>query len=443
MRTHRTFAFGAVLSTTAKLAFASSALALLLACGGGGSASSTASSSPSVPTALSVTVQGSGLSWAAFQDGSGLWSSLDLSSGRASLPVHDAAGRYGLALGYVDSHNSHKITRVWQGTLAEKSEITFAIPGGQSVDLTGTVSGLSASEVAFGFFRGNSWTSGTNTGFNTNCEPGTGDFAVTAWDTSTGQTSKVLLQRNQTFGASASLPAMDMASAQTLSPVSVSIPGLSGTAYLNSECITHNGTSFGLSSPSSTSAPYPVNILPGAALASGDIQNVEGEESLAGGFRFASTFITSVSSVALNLPAAFSANVTPVPSGFIAQGNRVASAKVYAGSAQQSSSKTYEYLWISAGWFGNGTSLAYATPDLQSISGWSYTSGQTLSWYFGALGGSYGLQPSVPQPYKKGDSDWGTYASGSFIPTLRGGMETFPVELPSEDREALRTLLRH
>ena len=436
------------MSTTAKLAFATSALAFLLACGGGGgSTSSSPSPSPSVPTSLTVSVQGSGLSWAAFQDGSGAWSSMDLSSGSATLPVHDAAGRYGLALGYVDSHNSHKVTRIWQGTLAEKSEITFAIPGGQPVNLTGTVSGMGASEIAFASFGSGYWATGTNTSFTTNCPPGTGDFAVTSWDTSTGQTTKVLLQRNQTFNASATLPAMDMGSAQALSPVSVSIPGLSGTAYLNSECVTRNGTYIGLSSPSSTSAPYPVDILPGAALASGDIQNVEGEESLAGSYRVASAFFTSTSSITLNLPAAYAPTVTPIPSGFVAQGNRMSNARVYAGSAQQSSSKTYEYLWISAGWFGNGTSLVYATPDLQSFSGWSYTSGQTTSWYFGALGGSYGLQHSVPQPYNVGDSDWGTYAAGSFIAPLKGKMDAAaasrPIEMPVEDREALRALLQH
>ena len=422
-------------------------LSLLLACGGGGSsADSSTSSSSSVPTALSVSVEGSGLSWAAFQDGSGTWSFLDLSSGSATLPVHDASGRYGFAMGYVDGFNHHKNTRIWQGTLSEKSKIAFAIPGGQALTLTGSVSGLSGSEIAFGIFGDAYRATGTSTTFSTNCAAGTADFVLVGWDASTGQADMALTQRGKTFSASATLSPIDMSSAQALSPTSVTIPGLSGTAYLDSEYITNNGTYAGLSSPSFTSAPYSLNLLNAAALGSGDIQNVSGEESLANSFRTASTFITDATPLTINLPGSFTGTVTPVSGGFSAQWTSMPGTRVYSGSVQQSSSLMYEYAWVSAGWIGTGSNLSYTIPDLQAFSGWSYTSGQSIYWYFGAAGGSYGLQNAALQPYKKGDSDWGSYATGTFTPAMAGAAGSqapdHGSEMSAEDRQELRTRLR-
>lgn len=409
-------------------------LAMVLACGGGGGGStSPGSTTPPASHTLQVTVRGAA-SWAAFQDGSGSWTALALTNGTASQTIQDRNGRYGLAVGYLNTAG-YKVTQIWQSTLAESSSILVTVPGSEPVTLSGSVTGLSASEVAFGSYGKTFASSGTNTGFTVNVEPGKADLVVSAWDTTYGRTDLVWIQRGLTFNASTTVPTVNMAAGTSLTPVAATITGANpyGTQFLFGDWYTQNGTFVGLSGSSFSGGPYSAQILPASALAAGEVQDANVEDYDTASIRLASTYFTSSSSLSLSLPSGFSGSLT-YGSGPAAQWSSFPGARIYAGRMRQTASTTLVYFTLSAGWVGSGSTHSYQVPDVMGTFGsWFFASGQNTTWYFGAEGSSYDPKTinTVAQPFKVGDSDWISLAQGALVPMAPGGSSDLAPARPS------------
>lgn len=423
-----------------------SALALVLACGGGGGGTSKAL--PPAPTSLHVVLSGFAPTWAAYQDGNGAWTPTMVPGGTVTLPIQDTAGRYGFAMGYYDAAGGRAI-RIWQGTLGELANISFAVSGPFVTVTSPALTGLNAGESVAATF-GSTWSTGVwANAVDLSCSPGTADLVISLLDSSTYAGRRTWIQRGVSFSANTTLPALDMSTAVPMVPVLITVSGLvPGRAVdIYGDWYTSGGT-FGISDLYWDWAGTPtIPAVAPSQLGTGEVQDLVAYESGVSTWRWSSKYFKASSGLALAMPAAFSGSLgfNSGTGQITAQWSAIPGSNRYFGTLSQSGSALVARTFITSGWAGSSGTLNYIAPNFQSVApGWVFVAGLPINWNFYSAGSSYGVIPGASlQPFKDGDWDWASGMTGALTPQANPGSGPTPSAAPSpRQAQDVRSLRR-
>lgn len=424
-------------STRGTLA-ATASLLLALACGGGGS-----SSAPGTSTAtLNVTVSGATPTWAALQDGNGAWKAATVASGTATFPITDASGRYGFAMGFTDGAGA-RVVHVWQATLQDRPRITYQVLPA-AVAVTAPINGgLMGDEVAVGFFGPRTAsTTFSSTSLSFQAVPGTSDLMAFLCDGTTLEPRRAWIQRGLSITAATTLPALNLSTPSGLLPANLTVtnPAPGGNLTLAGDWLTASGGLGGSFYRTGATVPTTVPTLNPDILAPGDLQDLWAYETQANQTRWATRYFRTPSPTTFVLPPALDGTVAinPATGQLSATWTSVEGANLLLGSVRQTATNLRAVLHLSKAW---SPATAYTAPDFSALApGWTFVSGQPVTWSLSLQGASYGVAlPPGAQPLKDGDWDWSTGLQGAFTP----GVPLVPRGVvPAPSREAAAELRR-
>lgn len=354
-------------------AMAAAVAVLISACGGGGGSTGGGGSAPTV----FVDVQGA--NWVAYQNGaSGNWTTLALNSGfSGTVPLSAPDGRYSLAFVCPGQKPTVQVVHATRQELPQLN-FTCSAQAPATVAVSGTASGLNGGTALISIGETSTTSSGA---YTLQVAPGTYDVIAVRFAGNTP--NRVWLQRNRQFSNSASYP-IDFAQADgtvvRVFDVSEGALAVSGLDTQVNETATvrvllqsgSRSSVVGLGSALNNLTLIAYPLFPAGVLGAAELLRVRVDTSEQRGVVQVAASLPN--SLTVTLPPVYGTPTLSVTNAgaiqFSAQDFSYSETPVvgYQLSAQANSGARYEYL-ITRGWLGSAN--AYATPELETLSGWN------------------------------------------------------------------------
>lgn len=402
---------------------------------------------------VTVTLYGTTVpAFIAVQDGSGPWQPLIVNGSTARFPVTAADGRYGIAIGRIDTLTGTPSYSVylWQTTVQEQNNVevdTGGLPA-NSPRVSGSLSGFQPGEV-LATVQMRDGTTAVSPGspspdFSLTTTPGTQDLVAFSQDAYLIP-KRIAVRRDLAITGDTALAPIDL-NAEALPPDSMTVKadGTTGSSqlvmangpwiYLGRAVVMGGAFSAPVLAPSQRSAQDLYFFSTGSPLAPGSSDG-----------RTAYLFSDLSGTPSLTLGELLG----PVSVGFVtgssrlqAQWSAMNGATSYGMQGAQSLTPgSVSVSWsmrLSRGWLGASSSLTYSQPDLSSIPGvdarWQFSNASVVYWFFDGQV-SYSSNPDLMRTITMSARDRGGHKAGDSnqMSTVSGSLGVAPVLIQGMD----------
>lgn len=363
--------------------------------------------------------------WVAYQNDDGAWTQTPVANNGVQFTA--SGTKLGLAMVFADAVNGTEM----EVNFLTPADLSLAngkpcVPTTGSKSLGGSVAGLGSGQIA-DIGLGHSFTSVVVDGaFQlTNVMDGTLDLIGVHLVPDAAQSNvpnRVIVRRGVDFPNGATIPVLDFASEEALTPVSATLTIANFTGandlFSTSGLQTANGTSMSLGAGVTQGHSATVYGLPTASQLGTDLYTFSAWATTSTAERMVTTYAASFGDQTANLgPTLTIPTITSVtPSTYlrfrVVLQTQAQYASMFAAEFDQTATNRSVALRVSASYMGSATAWDVTMPDLSGATGWdsnwALASGEPVDWYVTAVGANFDPYSEVP-----GDGATESFASQS------------------------------